>query len=130
MLVFLGLRTGGFVVASLIPSSIVLTLLFMSLLDVGLNQVSLAALVIALGGMLVDNAIVMSESMMVKMEEGESASDAAVSSCRELSVPLLVSSLTTAAAFMAFFFWPLRLWAKLWGGNFFWLSRVRCFLPG
>lgn len=101
MLVFLGLRT-GFVVASLIPSSIVLTLLFMSLLDVGLNQVSLAALVIALG-MLVDNAIVMSESMMVKMEEGESASDAAVSSCRELSVPLLVSSLTTAAAFMAFF---------------------------
>jgi multidrug efflux pump len=101
MLVFLGLRT-GFVVASLIPSSIVLTLLFMSLLDVGLNQVSLAALVIALG-MLVDNAIVMSESMMVKMEEGESPNDAAVSSCQELSIPLLVSSLTTAAAFMAFF---------------------------
>lgn len=101
MLVFLGLRT-GLVVASLIPSSIVLTILLMSLLDVGLNQVSLAALVIALG-MLVDNAIVMSESMMVKMEQGQSATDAAVGSCRELAVPLLVSSLTTAAAFMAFF---------------------------
>lgn len=101
MLVFLGLRT-GLVVASLIPSSIVLTILLMSLLDVGLNQVSLAALVIALG-MLVDNAIVMSESMMVKMELGQSATEAAVSSCRELSVPLLVSSLTTAAAFMAFY---------------------------
>ena len=101
MLVFLGLRT-GLVVASLIPSSIVLSIMLMTLLEVGLNQVSLAALIIALG-MLVDNAIVMSESMMVKMEQGESGTEAAVASCKELSVPLLISSLTTAAAFLAFY---------------------------
>lgn len=101
MLVFLGLRT-GLVVASLIPASMVLSILLMTLLDVGLNQVSLAALIIALG-MLVDNAIVMSESMMVKMEKGNTGVEAAVASCKELSVPLLISSLTTAAAFLAFY---------------------------
>ena len=101
MLIFLGLRT-GLVVASLIPSVIVVTIMFMNMFGIGLNQVSLASLIIALG-MLVDNAIVMSESMMVKMEAGEKPVAAAISSSRELSVPLLVSSLTTAAAFLSFY---------------------------
>ncbi len=101
MLIFLGLRT-GLVVASLIPSTIILTILIMSLINVGLNQVTLASLIIALG-MLVDNAIVMSESIMVKMEAGEKATSAAVNSSRELMVPLLVSTLTTSAAFLSFF---------------------------
>lgn len=101
MLLFLGLRT-GLVVSSLIPSAILFTLLIMSLIKVGLNQVSLASLIIALG-MLVDNAIVMSEAMMVRMEAGEKRLDAALAASRELAVPLLVSSLTTAAAFVSFF---------------------------
>lgn len=100
MLVFLGLRT-GMVVASLIPATMVTTLLIMSFAGVGLNKVSLASLIIALG-MLVDNAIVMSESILVKMESGDSAVDAAIASAQELTVPLLTSSLTTSAAFMAF----------------------------
>jgi multidrug efflux pump subunit AcrB len=53
--------------------------------------------------MLVDNAIVMSESMMVKMEAGEKPVAAAISSSKELSVPLLISSLTTSAAFLSFY---------------------------
>jgi len=101
MLIFLGLRT-GLVVASLIPSTIILTILIMSLINVGLNKVTLASLIIALG-MLVDNAIVMSESIMVKMEAGEKAISAAVNSSRELMVPLMVSTLTTSAAFLSFF---------------------------
>ncbi len=101
MLIFLGLRT-GLVVASLIPSTIILTILIMSLINVGLNKVTLASLIIALG-MLVDNAIVMSESIMVKMEAGEKAASAAVNSSRELMVPLLVSTLTTSAVFLSFF---------------------------
>ena len=100
MLVFLGLRT-GMVVASLIPATMVTTLLLMSFTGVGLNKVSLASLIIALG-MLVDNAIVMSESILVKMEGGDSPVDAAIASAQELSIPLLTSSLTTSAAFMAF----------------------------
>ncbi|MEO0972791.1 MAG: efflux RND transporter permease subunit, partial [Pseudomonadota bacterium] len=57
MLAFLGLRT-GLIVASLIPAAMVAALLVMSTAGVGLDQMSLAALIIALG-MLVDNAIVM-----------------------------------------------------------------------
>ncbi len=101
MLLFLGLRT-GLVVASLIPMTIVMTLWLMNMMEVGLNQVSLAALIMALG-LLVDNAIVVSESMMVKMEEGMSGKAAAIAASGELMIPLLVSSLTTSAAFLAFF---------------------------
>ena len=101
MLVFLGLRT-GLVVASLIPMAIVMTLFFMNLVHLGINQVSLAALIMALG-LLVDNAIVVSESIMVKMEQGTATKEAAIASSRELAIPLLVSSLTTSAAFLCFF---------------------------
>lgn len=101
MLLFLGLRT-GFVVASLIPFAILCTLMLMDMFNVGLNQVSLAALIMALG-MLVDNAIVMAESMIVRMEKGETATQSAISASKELLVPLLISSLTTSAAFLAFF---------------------------
>ena len=101
MLIFLGLRT-GLVVASLIPMTIVATLFIMGTFDIGLNQVSLAALIMSLG-MLVDNAIVVSEAIVVKMEKGTDAKEAAIESARELAVPLLVSSLTTSAAFLSFF---------------------------
>jgi len=67
MLVALGIRT-GLVVAPLIPMTMIMSLLIMSILDIGIDQMSLAALIIALG-MLVDNAIVMSESIMVQIAE-------------------------------------------------------------
>ena len=98
MLLFLGFRT-GFIVASLIPMAIFMSLFLMSTLGIGLDQMSLAALIIALG-LLVDNAIVMSESSMVQMSEGKTALDAAINSAQELKIPLLTSSLTTAAAFL------------------------------
>ncbi len=101
MLLFLGFRT-GMVVASLIPMAMVMTIWLMYLAGVGLNQVSLAALIMALG-LLVDNAIVVSEAMMVKMEEGLKPFNAAIAACGELLIPLLVSSLTTSAAFLAFY---------------------------
>ena len=89
----------GLVVASLIPMAIITSFIFMALFGIGINQMSLAALIIALG-LLVDNAIVMSESIMVRMAEGVAAVEAAVSSANELRIPLLTSSLTTAAAFL------------------------------
>ena len=98
MLLFLGLRT-GLVVASLIPMAIVMSIFMMSMLGIGLDQMSLAALIIALG-LLVDNAIVMAESTMVHMSQGKRALDAAIQSANELKIPLLTSSLTTAAAFL------------------------------
>ncbi len=101
MLIFLGLRT-GLLVASLIPSAILMAILVMDLVGIGLDQMSLASLMIALG-LLVDNAIVMAESIMVQMERGKKAVEAALDSARELRVPLLVASLTTAAAFLPIF---------------------------
>lgn len=101
MLLFLGLRT-GLVVSSLIPLAMLMTLFLMNNFNIGLNQVSLAALIMALG-MLVDNAIVVTESIMVKMENGEKATKAALDSSKELIFSLLISSLTTSAAFLAFF---------------------------
>ncbi len=98
MLIFLGLRT-GLVVASLIPVTMAITILIMQLMGIGLDQVSLAALMIALG-MLVDNAIVMTESVLVELKAGSKPIDAALNSARELKTSLLISSLTTAAAFL------------------------------
>lgn len=98
MLLTLGFRT-GLIVSSLIPSAMIITVWILNLIGETINQMSLASLIIALG-LLVDNAIVVSESIMVKMNKGVKALEAAVSSCKELQTPLLVSSLTTAAAFL------------------------------
>ena len=101
MLISLGLRT-GLIVAFLIPASMVMAMLMMSFFNIGLDQISLAALIIALG-MLVDNGIVMTESIMVSMSNGKNSTEAAIESANELRVPLLTSSLTTAAAFLPIF---------------------------
>ncbi|MEQ9299074.1 MAG: efflux RND transporter permease subunit [Cyclobacteriaceae bacterium] len=101
MLIFLGIRTGS-IIASLIPIVTIMTLMLMGLISMGLNQVTLAALIMALG-MMVDNAIVVAETVMVKMEEGMEAKKAAIESCSELFTPLLISTLTTSAAFLAFY---------------------------
>ncbi len=98
MVAFLGLRT-GLVVAALIPTAIIISFFVMQQFGIDINQISLAALIIALG-LLVDNAIVMVESVLVKREEGGSPLQAAVDSGRELKTPLLISSLTTGAAFL------------------------------
>jgi len=101
MLFSLGLRT-GLIVATLIPASMLAAMLVMSFFNIGLDQISLAALIIALG-MLVDNGIVMSENIMVQMAAGKKPVEAAVDSAAELRIPLLTSSLTTAAAFLPIF---------------------------
>jgi len=98
MLATLGLRT-GLVVASLIPMAMIMSILVMNQFGIGLDQMSLASLIISLG-LLVDNAIVMSESIMVQIAQGKTRIQAAVDSARELRTPLLTSSLTTAAAFL------------------------------
>ena len=107
MLVFLGIRT-GFVIASLIPIATIMTLMIMGLINVGLNQVTLAALIMALG-MLVDNAIVVAETIMVKLEKGVAKKQAATEAFSELWMPLLISTLTTSAAFLAFYLSPTTM---------------------
>ena len=107
MLIFLGIRT-GFVIASLIPIVMIMTLMIMGVIKMGLNQVTLAALIMALG-MLVDNAIVVAETIMVKMEQGIDRKQAAIEAFSELWMPLLISTLTTSAAFLAFYLSPTTM---------------------
>ena len=95
---FLGIRT-GLVVGALVPATMISTFFAMQVFDITVNRISLAALIISLG-LLVDNAIVIVESILVKRERGAGPIDAAVQAGRELRTPLLVSSLTTAVAFM------------------------------
>ena len=101
MLLFLGIRT-GLIVGMLVPTTVLTAMMIMNLLDITINQISLAALIIALG-LLVDNAIVIAESILVRRQNGESAEQAAIAAGKEMAIPLLTSSLTTAAAFLPIF---------------------------
>jgi multidrug efflux pump subunit AcrB len=101
ILMILGWRA-GVIIASMVPGTIILTFLLMGLFDVGLNQVTLASLIMALG-LLVDNGIVMVEGLLEKLHAGQSKFDAAVNSAREYMTPLLISTLTTSAAFLSFY---------------------------
>ncbi|MCK9450340.1 MAG: efflux RND transporter permease subunit [Bacteroidales bacterium] len=100
MFFFLGFRTGS-LVATLLPMVILFAFFFLDLINLGLNKVSLAALIISLG-LLVDNGIVMSESILVAMGKGMNKMEASIYSCKVLLIPLLISTLTTSSAFLPF----------------------------
>ena len=93
----LGLRT-GMVVALSIPLVLAITFLAMSILGIDLQRVSLGALVIALG-LLVDDAIIAVEMMVVKMEQGWDRFRAATFAYTSTALPMLTGTLITAAAF-------------------------------
>ncbi|MEL6720826.1 MAG: efflux RND transporter permease subunit, partial [Bacteroidota bacterium] len=101
MLIFLGFRT-GFIIASLVPMVILATFLFMGVFGQGINQVTLAALIMALG-LMVDNGVVVAETVLVKLEQGIDKLRAVKEACSELIIPLLISTLTTSVAFMSFY---------------------------
>ncbi len=75
LLAFMGLRT-GLIIGAVLLITVAGTLLLMYLDGIELQRISLGALVIALG-MLVDNAIVVAEGMLVRMQSGMPAADAA-----------------------------------------------------
>ncbi len=97
MMFSLGLRT-GILVSTLIPMVMLMSVMIMNTLGVVLHMVSLGALIISLG-MLVDNAIVLAESISVQISRGKKPVQASIDSATELRIPLLVASLTTCAAF-------------------------------
>ncbi len=88
----------GIIVSLLIPASYLITLIIMNSMEIPLHQISLAALIISLG-MLVDNGIVMTESITDYINKGYSKEEAAIQSGKELFFPLLAATGTTVAAF-------------------------------
>ena len=98
MMVLLGWRE-GLIIATLIPSAFLITFVVMAIIGVPLQQISLAGYIIALG-MLVDNGIVMTESISGYIKAGMEKAQAAIQAGRELMVPLLAATATTVSAFL------------------------------
>ncbi|MEM9386165.1 MAG: efflux RND transporter permease subunit [Pseudomonadota bacterium] len=97
LLVFMGVRS-GLIIGFILTLTIAGTFIFMDPWGVALERISLGALIIALG-MLVDNAIVVVDGMLVRMQRGMSAEDSAIEVVGQTAIPLLGA---TAVAIMAF----------------------------
>jgi len=89
----------GLVVASVVPLVTFSTVALYAMAGGVLQQLSIAALVIALG-LLVDNAIVVAEAVQARLDAGESNWDAARGAITELAVPLATATGTTLASFV------------------------------
>ncbi len=100
----MGIRN-ALLVSLAIPFSMLLSFSILHLMGITLNMVVLFSLTIALG-MLVDNAIVIVENSYRFMEQGANSVDAAMKATAEVAYPVMVSTLTTLAAFSPMLFWP------------------------
>jgi multidrug efflux pump subunit AcrB len=99
LLFFMGLRSGiliGFVLLLTIAG----TFIFMEPMQIALERISLGALIIALG-MLVDNAIVVVDGVLVRLQKGEQARQAAIDVVRQTALPLLGATVIAILAFAA-----------------------------
>jgi multidrug efflux pump subunit AcrB len=99
LLIFMGLRT-GIVIGAVLLITVAGTLFIMDIYGIELQRISLGALVIALG-MLVDNAIVVAEGMLVRMEAGASPMEAARESVGKTIWALLGGTAIGILAFSA-----------------------------
>ncbi|MEZ8010161.1 MULTISPECIES: efflux RND transporter permease subunit [Vibrio] len=84
--VFMGLKSATIVGSSLLLT-ILLTLIYMNMTSIDLHRVSLGTFILALG-MLVDNAIVITDMMIVKINKGIDRTKAAIDSVKETATPL------------------------------------------
>lgn len=105
LMFFLGFRNALFV-GFAIPMSMFISFIVIDALGYTLNTMVLFALVMGLG-MLVDNGIVVVENVYRLMEEeGMSRKQAAKQGVGEIAYPIIISTLTTVAAFVPLGFWP------------------------
>jgi len=98
LLVTMGLQSGLLIGSSLI-FSILGTLIVLLLLGVDLQRTSLGAFIIAMG-MLVDNAIVVTEGALIRLQRGEDRTKAAVQPAIDTAWPLLGATLVAILAFL------------------------------
>jgi hydrophobic/amphiphilic exporter-1 (mainly G- bacteria), HAE1 family len=99
LLLFMGGWRIAFVVAMSIPVSLTATFAFMYAFDITLNIISITGLALAIG-LLVDNSIVVSESIANQLEKGKSRFQAALDGTNEVGGAILGATLTTLAVFI------------------------------
>src|SRR5690606_1011770 len=105
LLIFLFLRDGWstFVISLSLPISIITTFFFMGQLGLSLNLMSLGGLALATG-LVVDDSIVVLESIAKARERGLGVLRAAIDGTREVFMAVVASTLTTIAVFLPLVF--------------------------
>jgi hydrophobic/amphiphilic exporter-1 (mainly G- bacteria), HAE1 family len=93
------------IVALSIPLSVVATFSAMDALGLTLNVISMSGLALAIG-MLVDNSIVVQESIYLRAEQGDHPHEAAINGTKEVAMAITASTLTTLAVFLPILFVP------------------------
>ena len=116
----IGLRA-GIVVGVAVPVTLGITFLVMLLMGINLDRITLGALIIALG-LLVDDAIIAVEMMLVKMEEGWDRVRAAAHAWSVTAAPMLFGTLVTVAGFLPIGF--ARSGVGEYAGNIFWVLAI------
>ena len=99
LLLFMGLKS-GLIIGFVLLLTIAGTLMLMNFSGIPLQRISLGALIIALG-MLVDNAIVITEGMLVRIREGQDKLQAAREVTAQTQLPLLGATAIAVTAFAA-----------------------------
>ncbi len=97
LLVFMGMRA-GIIIGAILLITILGTFIAMKVLNIELHRISLGALIIALG-MLVDNALVITEGIMVGIQKGLTRTRAAYDIVQQTQWPLLGATVIAVTAF-------------------------------
>lgn len=118
--VALGWRT-GIVVALSVPLVLAIVFIVMNAMSLDLHRITLGALIIALG-LLVDDAIIAVEMMVVKMEQGWDRMRAASFAWESTAFPMLTGTLVTAAGFLPIGFANSAVGE--YAGGIFWIVAI------
>ncbi len=116
----LGWRT-GFVVALSVPLVLAVVFVVMNAIGLDLHRITLGALIIALG-LLVDDAIIAVEMMVVKMEQGWDRVRAASFAWESTAFPMLTGTLITAVGFLPIGFANSSVGE--YAGGIFWVVAI------
>lgn len=120
LLIFMGLKS-AFVIGSILLLTIAATLATMQLVEIPMHRISLGALIIALG-MMVDNAIVVTEGILVGVRNGQKKLDIAKRIVAQTKWPLLGGTLVGIIAFAPIGFAPGD--TAEYTGHLFWVIMI------
>ncbi|HET7332200.1 efflux RND transporter permease subunit, partial [Dyella sp.] len=111
----------GLVVAAAVPLTLAVVFVVMAATGKNFDRITLGSLILALG-LLVDDAIIAIEMMVVKMEEGYSRVAASAYAWSHTAAPMLAGTLVTAVGFMPNGF--ARSTAGEYTSNMFWIVGI------
>lgn len=106
IVVMVGVRMrNALVISTALPMSILITFIAMYFLKIEFHFISIAALIVSLG-ILVDNAVVISEAIQQNLNDGMEKTQAILAAVKVTWIPILTSTLTTIVTFGIIYFVP------------------------